>query len=301
MDHITKALVVKDLNKSYGKHHVLKNISFHIDEGEIVGFVGPNGSGKSTTMKCITNLVIPDSGEIEIFGHSLKKQLKKALSQVSAQIEYPGLYNNLSGLDNLKYFSLLRNTPKAKLDEIIRFINIGDSIKRTAGTYSMGMKQRLSLGIALLSDPKLLILDEPTNGLDPSAVFELRELLLSLKERGISLLFSSHTLSEIDRIADRTIFIDNGTFIDVPISMLNDNIYEIKVSDLVKASELLQQLPLKSEVNLSNNSMVIHVQHQNELQKIITFLNNLQIQIYDISKISVGVEAVYESIFGGTK
>lgn len=293
-----KILNVQGLNKSYGKLHVLKDISFHIEEGEIVGFVGPNGSGKSTTMKCIMNLTIPDSGEISIYGYDIKKNLKQALTHVSAQIEYPGLYLSLSGLDNLKYFALLRNIPKGKIDEVIDFIGIEDSIKRMVSTYSMGMKQRLALGIALLSDPKLLILDEPTNGLDPNAVFELRELLLSLKKKGISILFSSHQLSEVEKIADRILFINKGNLIEADLLKDPKVSYELEVNDNSRLIALLSNSPIEHKINELTGRVIVTLPNKSFLQKIISFLNGNQIEIIDISKSSSDIETIYEGVFG---
>ena len=176
-----KLVEVFQLNKSYGKHHVLKDVSFSIYENEIVGFIGPNGAGKSTTMKCMVGLVIKDSGTINIAGHDIEKEREKLLECTSSLIESPGLYPNMSGYDHLVLIAKLRKVSKERLNEMIEFTRLGSMLKMDTSKYSMGMKQRLALAIALMSRPKLLILDEPSNGLDPRGIIELR---LTLKELG---------------------------------------------------------------------------------------------------------------------
>lgn len=207
-------VTVSNLNKHYGKHHVLKNVSFSFGAGEIVGFIGPNGSGKSTTMKCIANLVFPDkNSSIRIGDYDLFKNRNQALSQLSALIETPGLYYNLSGMDNLKLFARLRGISKQRLDEVIEFSGLGPALKKKASDYSMGMKQRLALAIAILPSPAFLILDEPFNGLDPQGVFDLREVIKGLAREGCGILFSSHQLLEMEKIASRNIFIRAGEIV----------------------------------------------------------------------------------------
>ena len=207
-------VAVRNLNKHFRRHHVLKNLSFSFGAGEIVGFVGPNGSGKSTTMKCIANLVFPDkNSSIQVGGYDLFKNRNQALSQLSALIETPGLYYNLSGMDNLKLFAKLRGITKQRLDEVIEFSGLGPALKKKASDYSMGMKQRLALAIAVLPSPAFLILDEPFNGLDPQGVFDLREVIKGLAKKGCGILFSSHQLLEMEKIASRNVFIRAGEIV----------------------------------------------------------------------------------------
>lgn len=207
-------VAIKNLNKFYGKHHVLKNVSFSFRAGEIVGFIGPNGSGKSTTMKCIANLVFPEkNSSIQIAGFDLVKQRNHALAHLSALIEAPGLYFNLSGMDNLKLFARLQGVPRERLAEVIEFSGLGNALKKKAGDYSMGMKQRLALAVAILPDPSFLILDEPFNGLDPQGVFDLRKVIKDLAQEGRGILISSHQLLEVEKIATRNIFIKVGEIV----------------------------------------------------------------------------------------
>jgi ABC-2 type transport system ATP-binding protein len=209
-------LEVNHISKSFSGKKILDNISFSISEGEIVGFVGPNGAGKTTTIRLITNLIHSDKGNVSICGCDLIKEREKALSNAAAIIENPSLYTFLSGFDNIDFIRKINNISKEKVNKIIEFIGLSDRINDKVKKYSLGMKQRLALGICLLTEPKLLILDEPTNGLDPSGTLELRKILVSLtKENKTSILISSHILSEIEKICDKIIFIKDGKIISI--------------------------------------------------------------------------------------
>ncbi|WP_035800146.1 ABC transporter ATP-binding protein [Butyrivibrio sp. NC3005] len=205
-----KVLEVNEIYKKKDKKSILKGISFDIGEKEVVGLLGPNGSGKSTTIKSICGLYKPDNGTVNICGFDVKKARKRAMENLGVAMENPSLYVELTGFDNLKMFAIERKVSKERLDEIIELIGLSDNIHRKAGTYSQGMKMRLNLGLAIMHKPKLIILDEPTNGLDPDAVFQLRSIIYRLREDGSSIMFSSHQLSEVEKIADRIIAIDKG-------------------------------------------------------------------------------------------
>ena len=210
-----KILEVNNLKKSFKNIKVLKGVTFSIKEGEILGFIGPNGSGKSTTMKCIATLLFADEGEIKICGYDNIAERSLALNEMSVQIESPGLYYNMSGLDNLKLFAGLKKVDKKRVIEIISFIDIGNNLRRKVKNYSMGMKQRLALGITLLTKPKFIMLDEPTNGLDPAGVISLRKTISDLRDQGTAFLISSHQLTEIEKICDRIIAINDGKVLDI--------------------------------------------------------------------------------------
>jgi len=211
-----KILEIRNLKKSYGKVKAVGGISFHVERGEIVGFVGPNGSGKTTTLKMVTNLIWPDEGTIRIGGYDLMKSRKNALSHIAGIVENPGLYANLTGMDNLKFIQGLRKVSHTRLNECIELTGLGDHLKRTVAKYSLGMKQRLALGMSLLTNPELLLLDEPTNGLDPTGVIELRKMLEQMRAtQGMSILFSSHQLGEVEKLADRIVYIRKGLLVDV--------------------------------------------------------------------------------------
>lgn len=210
-----KALEVSGLEKKIGKLEIVRGISFDVDCGEIVAFVGPNGAGKSTTFKLLLNLIYPTAGTISIMGHDLEKERSLALRSVAAMIEEPSLYMHLSGRENLKMMKTLFRADQALYDEVVEHIEMGSALKRKVSEYSLGMKQRLMLGMVLMSDPKVLLLDEPFNGLDPKSSLHFREILRRLaKEKGTAILVSSHILQDLDKTADRAIFIQEGRLIE---------------------------------------------------------------------------------------
>ena len=198
---------VKNLTKSYGDKKAINGISFTVEDGEILGFLGPNGAGKSTTLKMITGMLRPTSGKVLFNGHEWNR---KDLEQIGALIETPPLYENLSAVENLEVRAKLLNIPKTRIDKVLKMVDLQNTGRKKAGQFSMGMKQRLGIAIALLNSPKLLILDEPTNGLDPIGIQELRSLIRSFPSKGITVILSSHILSEVQLIADDIGIISNG-------------------------------------------------------------------------------------------
>lgn len=290
---------VKNLNKTYGKKKVLDNVSLTVKPNEIVGFIGPNGAGKSTTMKCICNLIYPDSGEITINGHNLFKEREKALEYQAALIESPGLYQDMTGRENINVITKLRNISKERVEEIFRFTEIGEALDRKVSGYSMGMKQRLGLGIAIMSKPKFLILDEPTNGLDPTGIIHLRNTLQKLiKEEDISILFSSHQLGEVEKLADRIICINKGKIIETPKALEEKYRYIIQLNQNEKAFEILKGLIGDKVEKISHDSVRVELNNQEQLDEIITGLKKDEMKILDIYKDSIDVETVYKEVYG---
>jgi len=197
----------KALCKFYGKQKVNHNINITVEKNKIYGLLGPNGAGKSTLLKVISGLIKPTSGEVLFEG---KPWARKDLLSIGALIETPPLYENLSAKENLKVRTLLYGLPDSRMDEVLEIVHLTDTGKKKSGKFSLGMKQRLGIAIALLNNPKLLILDEPTNGLDPFGIEELRNLILTFPEKGITVLLSSHMLSEVEQIADHIGIMSNG-------------------------------------------------------------------------------------------
>lgn len=215
LENHKKVLEVKNVSKSFGKRKVLNKISFDVYEGDIVGLIGPNGAGKTTLIKTILNLYNSDTGSVKICGFDTKTNLEEALSRTGSIIENPDMYLNISGKKNLKITALINNIKdKDYIDKMIRFVKLEDRINDKVKKYSLGMKQRLGLANALIKRPRLLILDEPTNGLDPLGIKELRETLKEINEKeNMSILISSHILSEVENICDRVLIIDEGKII----------------------------------------------------------------------------------------
>lgn len=203
-----------NLTKKYKKSSVVSRVNLKIPEGEIYGFLGPNGAGKTTSIRMLLGLIKATEGNVTIFGKDLNKNRLSILSDVGALVENPSYYAHLNAIENLEVYRLLRNIPKEKLHSVLKTVGLQNAAHQKVKEYSLGMKQRLGLAIALLGDPRLLILDEPTNGLDPQGIHEMRELIKSLaKERGITILVSSHLLSEIDQMATYVGIISKGRLI----------------------------------------------------------------------------------------
>ena len=200
-------LKTDNLCKYFKKQKAVDNVSITVRENSIYGLLGPNGAGKSTTLKMITGMLRPTNGKVLFNGHDWTR---KDLEQIGALIETPPLYDNLSAAENLEVRANLLGVPKARIDEVLEIVDLQNTGRKKAGQFSMGMKQRLGIAIALLNNPKLLILDEPTNGLDPIGIQELRSLIRSFPSQGITVILSSHILSEVQLIADDIGIISNG-------------------------------------------------------------------------------------------
>lgn len=200
-------LETKNLCKTFRQQSVVQNISLSVPKYAIYGLLGPNGAGKSTTLKMITGMLIPTSGEIYFDGH---KWTRHDLHSIGALIESPPLYENLTARENLQVRTTVLGLPKSRIDEVLHVVELENTEKKKVKDFSMGMKQRLGIAIALLNHPKFLILDEPMNGLDPFGIQELRKLILSFPGKGITVILSSHILSEVSQIADHVGIISGG-------------------------------------------------------------------------------------------
>ena len=236
---------VNNLSKSFNNFRAVKNISFEIAKGSVYGFLGQNGAGKSTTMRMLLSLIQPTSGEIKIFDKPLKGNEKYILSNIGAIIEKPDTYIYLSGYDNLKIFSKIFNLPSTKLelDKLLERVGLAGRGNDKVKSYSQGMKQRLGIAIALINDPDFIILDEPTNGLDPQGISEIRNLINHFsKNEGKTILISSHLLNEIEMIADSMIILHKG-----------EKVVEGKVSQLLDPARTLVEI----ETNNPNHALQI--------------------------------------------
>ena len=231
-------LEVRNLTKVYNDVTVVNDLSFQVSPGDVYGFLGENGAGKSTTLRMALGLVIPTSGEVCIGGEKFTSARKDLLRRIGAVVERPDLYGYLSGWDNLRFFAALsaKSIPQKHLHEILNLVGLTGHEKKKVKAYSQGMKQRLGIAIALAHDPDLLILDEPTNGLDPQGIAEMRSLILHLsRERGKTILVSSHLLSEVEEMATRIIIIHRGK-----------KMVEGRTEDLLAPAETVTEVLLES-------------------------------------------------------
>ena len=203
-----------EISFSYGKFEALKNVSVNVPYKSIYGFLGPNGAGKTTTIRLILNLLKPGKGNITLFGKNLQKHVPGIFSNIGAMIEEPSLYKHLSARENLNITATLRNVQKNRIEEVLKIVKLTRDADRPVKQFSTGMKQRLGLALALLPDPELLILDEPTNGLDPLGIIEMRELIIKLnREHHKTIFLSSHLLSEIEKLCSHTSIIHQGKLV----------------------------------------------------------------------------------------
>ena len=209
-------LKCENLNKLIGKKQILKDVSFEVEAGDILGFIGPNGAGKTTTIKLILGLQSISSGSVQINGFDVKKNFEKAIEKVGAIVENPDLYMYLSGYENLKLIAnLYKNVSKSRIDEVVKLVGLENRIKDKVSKYSLGMRQRLGIAQAILHKPNLLILDEPTNGLDPEGIKDMRELLINLATKEhMGILISSHNLAELENFCNKVCIIKNGSVVE---------------------------------------------------------------------------------------
>lgn len=204
-----KDLILKteNLNKSFKGQKIVDNVALEVQRNTVYGLLGPNGAGKSTTLKMVTGMLRPDAGNIIFNGHTWTRN---DLQDIGVLIETPPLYDNLTATENLQVRTIALGLPQSRIDEVLKIVDLTNTRKKRAGQFSLGMKQRLGIAIALLNKPKLLILDEPTNGLDPIGIQELRQLIRSFPEQGITVILSSHILSEVEQVVDDIGIIADG-------------------------------------------------------------------------------------------
>ena len=283
---------VNQLCKSFNQFKAVNDLSFTVNEGDIFGFLGENGAGKSTTLRMLLTLIQPTSGSIQLFGSSLQENRKAILKKVGAVIEKPDLYKYLSAIDNLNLFAKMSGLKlsKDKLLEHLNIVGLADRGNSKVKTFSQGMKQRLGIAVALVHDPPLIILDEPTNGLDPQGIVDIRNLIIKLsQEKGKTILVSSHLLSEIEIIANRLLIIHQGKkIVEGPVKNLLDpakTIVKIETANNHFAFELLKKTAWSEKLQF--NETQIHVKmHKNEIPSLIHFLTEHHIDVFLIQHVN---------------
>ena len=294
-------LECKSLNKKIGKKDILKNVSLKVQEGDILGFIGPNGAGKTTTIKLILGLQKINSGEVKINGYDIKTQFEKAIERVGTIVEKPDLYMYMSGLDNLKMIArLYKNIDAKRIDEVIKLVGLENRIKDKVSKYSLGMRQRLGIAQAIMHKPNLLILDEPTNGLDPEGIKQLRDLLTKLaKEENMAILISSHNLAELESFCNKITIIQNGEIIET--STLEDAkrvegkmLYEIELDNTKDLNKILEK-----EMNIIDNNIIKIYATKEEVPEIVTKLVNNNRKVYKVCEDLTSLEDAFLKKTGG--
>ena len=290
-----------NLHKSFRKKEILKGVSLNVSSGDILGFIGPNGGGKTTTIKLILGLQKIGSGSVTINGFDIKKNFEKAISKVGAIIENPDLYMYLSGYDNLKLIAnLYSNVDKSRIDEVVKLVGLENRINDKVGKYSLGMRQRLGVAQAILHKPNLLILDEPTNGLDPEGIRDLRNLLVKLaKEENMGILISSHNLAELESFCNKVCIIKNGVIVETSDieevkKETSDGNYIIEVDDSKRARIIIGDMSTAQD----STHILVHSDKEN-IPFIIKKLVLQDIKIYSIKEDVVSLEDAFFKKTGG--
>ena len=277
---------VRDLTKDFKELKAVDNLSFTVKTGEVYGFLGQNGAGKSTTIRMLLTLIKPTSGSIEIMGLDLLHHRKEILRQVGAIIERPDLYKYLTAMENLQIFAAMSGVKvsQKKLMDQLEMVGLAERAHSNVKTYSQGMKQRLGIATALVHDPKLIILDEPTNGLDPQGIADIRNLILHLsKEMNKTLLISSHLLSEIELVADSMIIIDKGK--KIVAGKVNklfdpaDTVVELKTLNDTETFQQLQQSALQQFVQEKRNDCILLKLHRDEVPAVLRKLVQMNMEV----------------------
>lgn len=283
----------------------VSHATLDVEEGEILGLLGANGAGKTTLIKLMLRLVNPDGGSITIGGYDVSAAREKALAQVGAIVEAPTLFNDFSGMDNLKYYARLQggNISEEKLKSIVALVGLEDRIHDKFKTYSLGMRQRLGIAQAIMHSPKLLLLDEPTNGLDPDGIAQMRDLFINLKNQmGTTIIISSHILGEMQQTCDRVAFMAKGEIKAVKsMEEVNYGVdslrkFAIECSDMQRASQIIAMQGI--EANIQNNAIVVIVD-QAQVGELVKELVEKDVIVYSVNKLKRSLEDLYREVSSG--
>ncbi|MFJ7941705.1 ABC transporter ATP-binding protein [Peribacillus sp. NPDC096622] len=293
-------VVTNELTKKYKNHTSVDGLNLRIERGQIYGFLGPNGAGKTTTIRMLLGLIKPTKGSIEIFGQNLIKNRLQILQRIGSLVESPTYYGNLTGYENLEAVRRLRAIPEKRVNEVLEIVRLTTVANRLTKEYSLGMKQRLGIAAALLSSPDLLILDEPTNGLDPSGIQEMRELIKELPKSGMSVLVSSHLLSEIDQMATQVGIINNGKMIfQDSIERLRQKrkpLLKVGVSDVIEAKTLLKGKGLK--VEMQKDFLWLAQTEPEFVSEINSILVHSGVSVYRLEEVKRSLEDIFLELTG---
>ena len=296
-----KVLECRDLHKKFGKKEILKGISLEASEGDILGFIGPNGAGKTTTIKLILGLQSITSGSVKINGYDIQKDFTNAIKKVGTIVENPDLYMYMSGYENLKMISnLYTGVTKERIDEVIKLVGLENRIKDKVSKYSLGMRQRLGIAQAILHKPNLLVLDEPTNGLDPEGIKQIKDLIVKLaNEEHMAVLISSHNLLELESFCTKVTIIKNGEIVETSTieeakKVNKESIYHLVVDKVIEVSNILEN---KVE-RIDDENIQVYAKKE-EIPEIIEKLVTSGVKIYSVYPEEMSLEGAFLKKTGG--
>ena len=291
-------LEIKNVSKFFGKTKVVDNLNFDVKAGEILGFLGPNGAGKTTTIKMILGLLSIDEGSIKINGYDIKKDFENAMNYIGGIVENPDLYGYMTAVDNLKLHAKIRDINYSEVYKTLELVGLGKSMNQKVSKFSLGMKQRAGLALSLLHSPKVLILDEPTNGLDPAGIKDLRDILISLaKNKNIAILVSSHILSEMELMCDRVIMINNGKIVktqEIGEKNSDEDIvkkYEIKTKNIGRAQDILKN-KLSKDSTVKDGKLYVEMKPSDVSRVVKTFVYE-DIEVDGINEYENTLESIF--------
>ena len=294
-----------DLTKQYGKQFAVSELNMHVKKGEIYGLLGRNGAGKTTTIRMAMGLLQPTKGEVKLFGEKLTVPTKQIFNRIGALIESPAFYENLTAKDNLKIIADLRGTQSRDcIDRALMLVNLENETHKKVKQFSLGMKQRLGIAMALMHEPEFIILDEPTNGLDPVGIQQIRLLIQKLcAEKGTTILISSHILSEIEQMANTIGIIDHGKMIEElsmdEIRRRNRHYVKMTVSDMNKTVPLLEKELCITDFEIVSEREIKIYQIETDFEKVNRLLNQNEIGVSEISMNKGNLEEYFLRLTGG--
>lgn len=300
---MSDVLVLENVYKSFGSRNILSDISLTVKEGEVFGFLGPNGAGKTTTIKMILGLLSIDSGRISVLGYDVEERFEDAMKHISGIVENPDMYGHLSGYDNLLIHARACGAPKERIDEVVQMVGMQMRIMDKFKSYSLGMKQRLGLAQALLHNPKVMILDEPTNGLDPAGIKEFRDLLKYLAHtQGLTVFISSHILQEMQQMCDTVCIINGGHIIRTgsvqELTKSASGLYRYRFRPLDKAVALLQENAADRIAGITEDYIDLRIREE-EIDMLNRRMMENDVAIYGLSPVEISLEQSFIEITGG--
>jgi ABC-2 type transport system ATP-binding protein len=294
------ALVAEHLTKIIGKRTIVDDVSFDLRPGEVFGFLGPNGAGKTTTIRMLVGLIRPTEGSITVCGYDIRRDFEKAMRCIGCIVENPDLYRFMTGRENLEHFARMLGVKADEIERVAGLVNLAHRLEQRVGTYSLGMRQRLGIAQAMLGSPRVLILDEPANGLDPAGIREIRELLRTLAaEHGLAVFVSSHLLAEIELTADRVAIIHKGKILrtgSVSELIAKQRTMEFRVGDVEKAAAVLKDHRI--EAVISEDTLLAPVEEQ-QAPALIAALTQNGIDVFHARQRVQTLEEMFLDVTGG--